>query len=587
MNRPSRPPRFEDLLRELLDAAPAPPETRGGTVAPNSDLFDLSALEEAMALDPARRREYLEQIELDALLAWELGPAGEASLEEAGLCTTPLPFPGRSGPLSESAGVTPPEEGARRPRRARAGAAALLAAAAALAAVFVLGFLSGHRPGAAPREAAPPAAVLIEAEDCYWALESGREPGFGSAFAEGETLRIASGVARLALRNRAGLAVEGPAVVDLLSSETVRVREGRVSAYAPEEAIGFTLLTPGLEIVDLGTHFAAQVASDGSTEVHVFEGEVSVQGERGPETGGATLSELVTTGQARRYAANGGARSEIAIDPARFADPPDLEQLLAATGPGPEERLRAAPGTLRAPPSAAGSGGAVLAFQDFTRGEGDLDGRSGGTGFAPLPWSANRDFTRLIPSVLSHSGEAGAGGYLLVRGRDRSEPFIANRVRRELASALPEEFYFAIRASYHGLDEDDFFSLWIDTHGREDASHSGAPTLGIREGRFFARLDLEHSTAAGRAADGGTFLLAARHAWIPEEGRARIELWVDPVPGAPHDVAANGPERPDGPPSYRFLGLRMGKYTEVSDRLLVRGLALGRSLESVLEALAE
>jgi len=31
----------------------------------------------------------------------------------------------------------------------------------------------------------------------------------------------------------------------------------------------------------------------------------------------------------------------------------------------------------------------------------------------------------------------------------------------------------------------------------------------------------------------------------------------------------------------------MGKYTEVSDRLLVRGLALGRSLESVLEALAE
>jgi len=137
------------------------------------------------------------------------------------------------------------------------------------------------------------------------------------------------------------------------------------------------------------------------------------------------------------------------------------------------------------------------------------------------------------------------------------------------------------------FDEDDFFSLWVDTHGREDASHSGAPTLGIREGRFFARLDLDHSAAAGRAADGGTFLLAARHAWIAEEGRARIELWVDPVPGAPHDAAANGPHRPDGPPAYRFLGLRMGKHTEVSDRLLVRGLALGRSLESVLEALAE
>jgi hypothetical protein len=37
--------------------------------------------------------------------------------------------------------------------------------------------------------------------------------------------------------------------------------------------------------------------------------------------------------------------------------------------------------------------------------------------------------------------------------------------------------------------------------------------------------------------------------------------------------------------AYQFLGLRVGQYTEVGDRLLVRGLSVAPTLEAALDSL--
>lgn len=544
MSAPPHQPRFEDLLRRVMDATT--PEAAA-----------LQELEALLRADPVLRGEYVTQMHVDALLAWELGAERDMALA--------MPT---ARPLSPA-----------RHRLRHAGLA--LSAAAALALVFGAGLFWGSRP--APPTSAPAAAVLIEGEDCEWLLPAGAgRPAFGSSFFSGESLHIASGVARLAMRSRAGIAVEGPAQLQLLSGNEVLVRQGRVSAYAPEEAIGFRLLTPGVEILDLGTRFGAQVRADGSTDVHVFEGEVSVQGQAHPAQ---TAAERVTTGQARRYAATGSRGRDITLAPEFFAEPPDLEQLLAASPGLPETRparhaSKAIPG-----PELPG----VLALQNFlTVADKPTAPLPEGWGFATASGWANTDFTRLIPRVTSHAGDTHAGGYLLVRGRDKAEPNIANRLHRKLAAPLPESFHFALRASYHGLDATDFFALWLDAHGREDASHGDVPSIGLREGRFFARLDLDHVAQGPEVREGALFTLIGQYVWDAAAGRERIALWLNPdsSTAAPLAVVA-GPPRATAPPPLRFAGLRMGKDTEVGDRLLVHQIVLAREFDAARRALSD
>jgi len=528
---------FQELMRRMLDG----------------EDVDASAIEEALKEDESRLKAYLEQVEMDAMLGWELGTDQLEALENLDLGEDASP----GWRTQLWAFTTTP-----------------LAKVAAVLVLLGFGFLIGqHRPNRAP-VALTPVAVLIDSEDCVWEPNPVTPPSFGASFGAGETLRIESGIARLALWSKAGVAIAGPAEVELVSNDEVLVRYGDVSAFAPDEAIGFKLSTPDVEIVDLGTSFAASVAPNGTTDVHVFEGEISVQSRASRD-----LEELITTGQARRYGAGGAERTEIAIAPEQFVEPPALEQLLAIASPGREAAMTKSRAEV---PSAPG----ILAAQRFTGSHGELDGRYGGKGFAKDPWWASPTFTRLIPRVESHSGGSSAGGYLLVRGRDKAEPFVANRMCRKLSEPLPDTFYFALRASYHGLDEDDFFSLWIDTNGNEGATHANVPTLGIREGSYFARLDVEHDAVAGVSQDGEEFTIAGRYVWNEAQQREEIALWIQAA-GAQEDAPdayLQGPVLQSAPGKFRYLGLRIGKYTEVSDRLLIHGLVVSTSLDSALTA---
>lgn len=522
-------PRFEDLLRKVIDG----------------ESHDVAAIEEAMEKDESLLAEYLDQVELDAMLEWEFGSedAGQAEL---------IPI--------------------HQPKRKIVGT---FAKAAAFILPVALAFYLGIQKGQHTQPSSTPAAVavLIDSEDCVWEKKPAAQRSFGASFAAGETLRIRSGIARFAMWGKAGVAIVGPAEIELVSREEISVRYGSVSAFAPDEAIGFKVTTPDVEIVDLGTHFGASVAQDGTTDVHVFEGEISVQSKGSEEAG-----ELITTGQARRYTSVGDSKSVISIDPERFAEPPALEQLLAIATPNAAPRKSdSAKSKLDAP--------GILAAQRFTGAEAELSAPQNGSGFADQPWWAKPVFTSPIPRVESHSGGASAGGFLLVRGRDKAEPFVANRLHRKLDTELPRTFYFALRANYRGHDDDDFFALWIDSNAREGASHAEGPSLGIREGRYFARVDVAHAASAGEVVDSEEFTIAGRYIWNAEENRSEIALWVNPQdPQSQPDAVCDGPVTKKLPRDFRFLGLRIGQYTEVSDRLSVHGLATGTSLESVLTA---
>lgn len=68
--------------------------------------------------------------------------------------------------------------------------------------------------------------------------------------------------------------VEAPTQFNVVSGKRVVLHNGRLSASVPADGVGFTVDTPEAEVVDFGTEFSVDVASE-TSEVHVFDGLVS------------------------------------------------------------------------------------------------------------------------------------------------------------------------------------------------------------------------------------------------------------------------------------------------------------------------
>jgi hypothetical protein len=90
------------------------------------------------------------------------------------------------------------------------------------------------------------------------------------------SLQFESGLIELEFFSGAKLILDGPADVELVSAEQMICRKGRLRGYAPPHARGFTILSPSVELVDLGTEFGMEISSEGEARVHVFDGEVEL-----------------------------------------------------------------------------------------------------------------------------------------------------------------------------------------------------------------------------------------------------------------------------------------------------------------------
>lgn len=123
----------------------------------------------------------------------------------------------------------------------------------------------------------------------------------------------------LSFAGGAQLVVEEPAQLSLLSPSRARLMGGKAAAHVPEGARGFTVETPGVEVVDLGTEFGVSVGPSGVSDVHVFSGEVEAR-VAGDDSRPGSLVAL-NTSEGRRFASD-GVTDATRPDPSSFPPPP-------------------------------------------------------------------------------------------------------------------------------------------------------------------------------------------------------------------------------------------------------------------------
>ncbi len=137
-----------------------------------------------------------------------------------------------------------------------------------------VGFRFGpvHR-GTAGALASSPANVawLVNAQDCRWA---GQDQKPSRDMQPGKVLRLERGLAEIEFDRGARVILQGPAGLELISASSVKLHYGTMTARVPIPARGFSVLTLGGNVVDLGTEFGLSVDDGGTTTVRVFKGEV-------------------------------------------------------------------------------------------------------------------------------------------------------------------------------------------------------------------------------------------------------------------------------------------------------------------------
>ena len=116
-------------------------------------------------------------------------------------------------------------------------------------------------------------AKITKTVDCQW---SQREKPEGSFLTAGEILDLEVGLAEIEFSSGAKLILQGPARFIASGHNLSRLEHGRLAAVVPESAHGFTVRTPGMDVVDLGTEFGVSVSTNHKADVHVFKGTVEV-----------------------------------------------------------------------------------------------------------------------------------------------------------------------------------------------------------------------------------------------------------------------------------------------------------------------
>ena len=221
--------------------------------------------------------------------------------------------------------------------------------AAAAAAVLLLGLIfwrGEEKPGAEKLATVvsgvsdPYLAIVIDqSAEARWAGKDAPR-GLGHALGRGRA-RLESGEATLQLDNGVELQLRGPAELEMLSVDHGVLHRGQLSARVPENAIGFRVDAPGVNVVDLGTEFSLAVDGSGQPKVHVFKGKVRAALPSMPES----RTEL-NTGESARFDVALGKVSRGAEDPALFPALEDDTRVPHTTGD--VRYLRRAPESVKA-----------------------------------------------------------------------------------------------------------------------------------------------------------------------------------------------------------------------------------------------
>ncbi|XAM01393.1 FecR domain-containing protein [Phycisphaeraceae bacterium D3-23] len=119
----------------------------------------------------------------------------------------------------------------------------------------------------------PVVAHLVGGRGVRWANHT-RSTRPGTPLRKG-MLQLDAGIAEVRFESGAVATFRGPALIDLRGDNRMALIEGAMVANVPKDAYGFTVDTPTMRVVDLGTEFAMTADAAGDSAVQVFAGEVT------------------------------------------------------------------------------------------------------------------------------------------------------------------------------------------------------------------------------------------------------------------------------------------------------------------------
>lgn len=219
-------------------------------------------------------------------------------------------------------------------------AAVAVAAGLAAAAVALVSWFAADRAPVEGRPApvGPAVAQLIGSVDAQWLGDTRLKTGDELST---QRLKLGRGLAELRFGCGASVVLEGPAEVTLETPSRMTLHTGRIAAAVPTAAVGFVVLTPDAEVVDLGTEFGVHSGPLAATDVHVFKGEVAL-GPLRQDHAAPAPKELLTEGKAKRITTGQGDPEEISVDELAFVTPREFQARLKSMDDQPYYRWLAA-----------------------------------------------------------------------------------------------------------------------------------------------------------------------------------------------------------------------------------------------------
>jgi hypothetical protein len=116
----------------------------------------------------------------------------------------------------------------------------------------------------------------------------------GARLLSGQRLALQSGFAEITFDSGAKVLLEGKNELHIVSSNGAALDQGRLVAQVPAQARGFTVSTPTMEVVDLGTEFGLEVDDQQRGSLTVFQGVVTLAAKR---AGVAQTPQRLVAGQ--------------------------------------------------------------------------------------------------------------------------------------------------------------------------------------------------------------------------------------------------------------------------------------------------
>lgn len=343
-------------------------------------------------------------------------------------------------------------------------------------------------------------ARVEEARDLQWS-ESTADAVHEDGWLKNGLVRIESGRAMIAFDSGATAAVEGPAELSIESNNRVFLQSGRLVAEVPPPATGFTVNTPRLNAVDIGTRFGVSVSENGDSELHVMEGEVEAS-----RSSGNAVATLVREGLALRA----DSRTRSALEPIPYAGDTFVLRVGEVTAPRPALRY-----------TFDGSVGAVV--ED-----------SGGLRLFDVPLVADGEIDR---SPRRAAGKSGGG--LVFRPGQALEVVLSREFRLDTPHTLT--FWIKIPPEV-GRREDQT----LVEYGREGRSWRVSCNLGFDRGSKGAlRVDHAGGFVIGNTdiADGNWHHVACRFLGGDEaDVGSHLHLFVDGRPETISDARSGGVE---------------------------------------------